>query len=363
MIRVGALLTAAILAGGFWSAAGMAGGLPADPALIVYDWAPFANPALVQDYVDKYHKAPTYDTFANDTEAFQRISSGKKVDIAHPCSQMIASYRQSQLIAPWDVAKIPHFKDIDKRFLNSPVLSDKSGVWYIPTEYDYTAIAYDKATVPAGDVASLQVFVNPKYKGRTALPNNPDDVWALALLATGVSDWTHVSDAQFTAAANWIRKANANVMTYWTDPDELAQLMQSGQGGGGLGVERHGAGVEDGRVSGGVPAGAERGRLGLVLRLCEHSRRAGVGTEGVRLHQRLPGLQDGARALEDDRLSHDRDGLDVEDTAVGPEGRFRRSGDHDASGADAARCRDERPDGQHVREDQGGVLMPRQPRR
>jgi hypothetical protein len=34
------------------------------------------------------------------------------------------------------------------------------------------------------------VFHNPKYEGRISLPDNTDDVWALALLATGVSDWT-----------------------------------------------------------------------------------------------------------------------------------------------------------------------------
>ena len=229
MIRATRFLAGAALGAGLWSGAVLAGGLPADPSLIVYDWSSFANPALVQDYVAKYHMQPTYETFANDTEAFQRISSGKKVDVAHPCSQMVASYRQAQLIAPWDVSKIPHFNEIDKRFLKSKVFVDGQGVWYIPTEYDYTAIAYDKKTVPAADVASLKVFVDPKYKGRTARPNNAQDVWALALLATGVNDWTHVSDAQFTAAADWMRKANANVMTYWTDPDELAQLIKSGQ--------------------------------------------------------------------------------------------------------------------------------------
>ena len=31
-------------------------------------------------------------------------------------------------------------------------------------------------------------------------------LWALALLATGVTDWTDVSEDQFQAAAAWLRK-------------------------------------------------------------------------------------------------------------------------------------------------------------
>ena len=53
-----------------------------------------------------------------------------------------------------------------------------------------------------------RVFTNPKYAGRISLPDNTDDVWSLALLATGVTDWTNVTDEQFTAAADWLREVN-----------------------------------------------------------------------------------------------------------------------------------------------------------
>ena len=76
---------------------------------------------------------------------------------------------------------------------------------------------------------SLAVFINPDYAGRTSLPDSSDDVWALAYLATGVTDWTDVTDEQFQAAADWLRQAHQNVAAYWSDPSEQAQLMASGQ--------------------------------------------------------------------------------------------------------------------------------------
>jgi spermidine/putrescine transport system substrate-binding protein len=208
-------------------AAGMASA--ADKDLTVFDWSSFELPDLLASYIAKNGDLPTYSIFADDDEAFQKLSSGFKADVAHPCSQMIQKYRDAGLIEPWDTSKIPNFKEIDPRFLNSKIFSDDKGVWYIPTDYAYTAIAYNTKEVPAADVASLDVFTNPKYAGKISLPDNSDDIWALALLATGVTDWTNINDAQFKAAAAWLRKVHPNVLAYWSDPSQLSQLMASGE--------------------------------------------------------------------------------------------------------------------------------------
>ncbi len=201
----------------------------ADPELTVFDWAGFENQALIEDYVAKYGQMPTYALFGDDDEAFQKVSSGFKTDVAHPCSQMVSKYRDAGLIEPWDVSRIPEFANIAPRLLDSPIFKDEGGVWYIPTDYAYTAIAYNTKEVPKEDVATLQVFKDPKYAGRISLPNNTDDVWSLALLATGVGDWTNVTDEQFAAAAAWLREVHPNVRAYWKDPSELSQLMATGE--------------------------------------------------------------------------------------------------------------------------------------
>lgn len=203
--------------------------LAADPDLIVFDWAGFEEPALIQGYVEKHGQMPTYAFFGDDDEAFQKMSSGFKADVAHPCSQKVSSYKAAGLIEPWDVSRIPEYANIAERFKNSEIFADADGVWYIPTDYAYTAIAYNTDQVKPEDVASLNVFIDPKYAGRISLPDNVDDTWSLALLATGVSNWTDITQEQFDAAAAWLRKAHANTRAYWADPSELAQLMKSGE--------------------------------------------------------------------------------------------------------------------------------------
>lgn len=202
--------------------------LAADPELTVFDWAGFEEPSIFQGYIDKYGTSPTYAFYGDDDEAFQKLASGFKADVAHPCSQMVSKYRDAGLIEPWDTSKIPAFDTIAPEFLSSEVFKDDSGVWYIPTDWGATAIAYNTENVPAEDVSTLQIFVNPKYQGRVTLPDSSDDVWALAYLATGTTDWTNVTDEQFKKAADWLREAHKNVAAYWADPSEEAQLMASG---------------------------------------------------------------------------------------------------------------------------------------
>ncbi|MBA3909090.1 MAG: polyamine ABC transporter substrate-binding protein [Rhodobacter sp.] len=201
----------------------------ADHEFIVFDWAGWENEGLFAEYSAKYGSAPTYAFFGDDDEAFQKVSSGFKADVAHPCSQMVSKYREADLIEPWDVSRIPEFANISPGMLASPVFKDDAGVWYIPTDGAYTAVAYNTETVPAEDVASLNVFKDPKYAGRISLPDNTDDVWALALLATGVTDWSTTTDEQFAAAAAWLREVHPNVRAYWSDPSELSQLMATGE--------------------------------------------------------------------------------------------------------------------------------------
>ena len=202
--------------------------LAADKELTVFDWAGFEEPVIFQGYAEKHGDNPTFAFYGDDDEAYQKLASGFKADVAHPCSQMVSKYRDAGLIEPWDPARIPAVADIDPKFLNSPVFKDETGLWYIPTDFGSTAIAYNTDNVPAEDVSTLQVFVNPAYQGRTTLPDSADDVWALAYLATGVTDWTKVTDEQFQAAADWLREAHKNVSSYWADPAEQAQLMASG---------------------------------------------------------------------------------------------------------------------------------------
>jgi spermidine/putrescine transport system substrate-binding protein len=200
-----------------------------DPELIVTDWPGFDAEGMYATYKEKWGVRPTYAFVTSDDETFQKAISGFGADVSHPCAQMVPKYREVGLIEPWDVSRIPEFKNIMPEFLASPIIQDEAGVWIIPADWGATAIAYNAEMVPAEDIATLQVFADPKYAGKITMPNASDDVWALAYLATGVTDWTNVTDDQFNTAADWLRKVHPGVRAYVNSSTEMAQLMKSGE--------------------------------------------------------------------------------------------------------------------------------------
>ena len=200
-----------------------------DADLLILDYPGFDNDAYHQTYIAAHGANPTFTFFGDEEEAFQKLVSGFRADATHICGGSVAKWSASGIIEPWDISRISAYGDIDQNLTGAQIGGGTGDVFFIPTDFGATAVAYNPDEVPTEDVASLAVFVNPKYAGRLTIPDNVDDAFALAYLATGVTDWTAVTDEQFAAATDFLRQVHPNLRTYWTDPAELAQLMSTGE--------------------------------------------------------------------------------------------------------------------------------------
>ncbi len=200
-----------------------------DPDFTVLDYPGFEVPDFHPAYIEKHGMGPSFSFFGDEEEAFQKLRSGFRADITHICAGSVTKWADSGLIEPWETDKIEAWADLNQDLTGSDIGAATEEVFFVPTDFGSTAIAYNPEEVPEDDVASLQVFKNPKYAGRMTLPDNVDDAYALAYLATGTTDWAEATDAQFEAASSWLREVHPNLRTYWTDPAELSQLMSTGE--------------------------------------------------------------------------------------------------------------------------------------
>jgi spermidine/putrescine transport system substrate-binding protein len=138
----------------------------------------------------------------------------------------VSKWQLAGLIEPLDTSRIDRWDDVND--VKETFVID--GDYYmLPTDWGTTSLVYRTDLVNSSKMDSLQVFLDPEFAGRVSLPNNVDDVYALGLLATGVTDWSDVTQEQFEAASAWLRRAHPNVVTYWADNAELAQLMTTGE--------------------------------------------------------------------------------------------------------------------------------------
>lgn len=200
-----------------------------DSELLVFDYAGFENPAFHTKYTEKYGQSPTWTFFGDEEEAFQKLRSGFQSDVTHICAGSVTKWVESGMLEPWDKSRITAYADLDKNLIGADAIDATADTYFIPTDWGATAVIYNTEQVPAEDVASLQVFTNPKYAQRMVLPDNVDDAYALAYLATGVTNWQNATEEQFQAASAWLRQVHPNLRTYWTDPAELVTLMATGE--------------------------------------------------------------------------------------------------------------------------------------
>ncbi|MEY3004255.1 MAG: hypothetical protein RLZZ491_1431 [Pseudomonadota bacterium] len=197
--------------------------------LLVFDYSGFEEPSFHQPFIDKHGAAPEFVFFGDEDEAFQRLLAGFRSDVTHICAGSVPRWQESGIIEPWDRARIEAYDTLNADLLGQDVRAGAADLYFLPTDYGTTAVAYNAETVPAEDVASLEIFNNPAYAGRLSIPDNVDDAYALAYLATGVTDWSTATDEQFEAATAWLRGIHPNLLNYWVDPAEIQQLMASGQ--------------------------------------------------------------------------------------------------------------------------------------
>lgn len=200
-----------------------------DAELTIFDWSGYEDTNFFPAYVEEHGDKPTFSFFGDLESAFLKLRSGFKADLAHPCSYSIPKWVDAGLLEPLDVSRIDRWDDLNKDFRDMSLPTADGKPYFVPIEWGNTALTYNADFLSDDDVASLQVFADPKHAGRISIGDNVYDAYALGFLAVGVTDWSKATDEDFEAASDFLRKVHPNVRDYWSSGASLAQLMQSGE--------------------------------------------------------------------------------------------------------------------------------------
>jgi len=207
--------------------------LPARSAdgITVFDWSGYEDPAFHPAYTEKHGSEPEFSFFGDEEEAFQKLRSGFRADLAHPCSQSVVKWREAGLLEPLDTAKLANWNDIlpGIKAMKGLMSGADGKADFLPFEWGNTVLTYRTDKVKPEEVASLKAFADPKFKDRVSIGDNVDDAYALAALAIGLKDWTAMTDDQFKEASDFLREVHKNVRLYWTDNTDISQAMAGGE--------------------------------------------------------------------------------------------------------------------------------------
>jgi putative spermidine/putrescine transport system substrate-binding protein/spermidine/putrescine transport system substrate-binding protein len=202
-----------------------------DSDLTIFDWAGYEDPSFHPKYAATHETAPTFTFFGDEDEAFQKLRSGFKADLGHPCSQSVVKWREAGLLQPLDTSRIAGWNDLLPGIMAMKNLATTPDgkAWFMPWDWGDTQLTYNSEKVDEKDVESLKAFADPKFKGRVSIGDNVDDAYALASLAIGLKDWTQMTDDQFKQASDFLRQVHKNVRLYWTDTTNIVQALSGGE--------------------------------------------------------------------------------------------------------------------------------------
>lgn len=195
--------------------------------IVVLDWQSTDVKETYQDYYFKYERSPHFITFDNEQQAFDLIMGGQKADLIHTCSGSANIWRRKGLLKPINIEKLASWGDIIPSILemNWFLNDEKNEVVVMPFEWGLTGLILRTDKAEAKKLASLKQLPDKAYKNKFAIPNNIDDVYSLAALATGIHSLEKINDDQFNEMSDYLRKLHKNVAFYWDEPAQVEKAL------------------------------------------------------------------------------------------------------------------------------------------
>ena len=196
-------------------------------SLHLLEWNGYQQPYYYPEYVAKYGREPDYTIFAEVEDAMQRMRFGLQVDLVHLCPGQMAEARAAGLIKPLDIDRIPRWGDISPNLLELPDVRMDGKYWLVPWEWGYSTVAYNPEVIDVEN-ATYDIFIDPRFKGKTALTADISSNILIAGIIGGWVDPLDPTEAEMEAAPEIFRKMLENARFIWSDGTQLEQAWVSG---------------------------------------------------------------------------------------------------------------------------------------
>ncbi len=201
-----------------------------DTNLALLDWKGYEYPKYYPEYIAKYGREPDYTFFAEVEDAMHRMRTGYPVDLVHLCPGQMAEVREAGLIKPLKTDRIPRWSEITPELLDVEGVQADGEYWMAPWEWGYSVVAYNPEVVDIEN-ATFDIFIDPRFKGKTALNSQLTVNLLIAGVIGGWADPLDPTDAEMEAAPEIFTKMLENARFVWTDSTQLEQAWAAGDVG------------------------------------------------------------------------------------------------------------------------------------
>jgi spermidine/putrescine transport system permease protein len=171
------LLAAPFVLGGGAAASG-------ERVLNLYIWSNYIAPETLRKFEARHHVRVNLDLYDTNEALLAKIQAGNApYDVICPSNYVVEILRHQNLLRSLDRSALPHFENLDPRFLDRPY--DPGNRHAVPYFWGSCGIGYNRRRV--GVVDSWAALWDPRFKGRVLMLDDARETLGAALKWKGRS--------------------------------------------------------------------------------------------------------------------------------------------------------------------------------
>jgi len=197
-------------------------------SLNYFTWSAWATPDFVEDARKKVNIDLKTTFYSSSDEMMAKLRGGgtRLYDMIVPVQSYIEPAVKAGLIDPIDPAALPNRTAIFPELDVSHWTVDGK-LYGVPFVWGANAIAYNRKET--GDVDSMDVLFDPKWKGRIAMRDEAEDSLGLGLLRLGVKKPFAADERELQEVKKLLVSQKPLVRAYWKNMADVQNMLASGE--------------------------------------------------------------------------------------------------------------------------------------
>jgi spermidine/putrescine-binding protein len=140
----------------------------------------------------------------------------------------VPKYYDAGLIEAVDINSFEVGKQLYSMARTFDFWTKSDGYLAYPWGWSPIQIAYNPVNVTSG-ATSWSLLIDPKYKAKVVMENQPTDIVLFAGIATGAKDIYNMTDAELATCKAWLEKLKPNVLKLVQQNNETITALATGE--------------------------------------------------------------------------------------------------------------------------------------
>lgn len=166
---------------------------------------------------------------ADNIDGFNKLNQVHgQLDLVSGDALWVPKYHDAGLIDAVDINSFQVASQLYSMARSFDFWTVSDGYLAYPWGWSPIQLVYNPQYV-TGSPDSWEVMIDPKYKGKVVMENQPTDIMSFAGVATGAKDIYNMTDAELATCKDWLTKLKPNVYKLVQQNNETITALASGE--------------------------------------------------------------------------------------------------------------------------------------